>query len=94
MVGVVRFPDTVTVERAFGVNEYGDADASFADPTIFDVAGFLVTPETLLCPPTADVRTGDRLTISGRTYSAEVVDVRSPSALKLRRVKVSEIGAA
>lgn len=90
----MRFPDDVTVLRPYGEDAYGNPGNSWADPTVIEAKGFLVNFSSLFMPPSADVRSGDRVTVGGRTYEAEVTPARSPSKTVALLVKLSEVGSA
>jgi hypothetical protein len=88
----VRFPDLVTVERSTAPDKYGNPGKSPAAPAVSTVSGFHVTEETLLLPPSADVREGDRLLIGGRRFAAVDVDeIRSPSRRVMWQVKTEAV---
>lgn len=88
----MNLPDSVTILQARRRDEYANPGGSFEDPARAAVKGFLVKPDTLLLPPTAVLRKGDRLETRGRLYEAlEVVEVRSPAKTVLWTATVKEI---
>lgn len=88
----MKFPHTVTRLRPSGEDEYGNPDKSFADPDEGDAIGFMVSDDLLLCPASADVRTGDRVVVLGRTFAATVSTIRSPSKDVMLSVALDEVG--
>jgi hypothetical protein len=94
----VRFPDSVTLLRASGADEYGNAAASWEAPTPTTAQAFVIGgsktggPKAYL-PTGSDAREGDRLLWRGGVYSVEAVKAaRSPSRdvlviVSLRRVE-------
>lgn len=89
----MNFPDDVTVLRPFGEDSYGNPSNDWSDPTVIEAKGFHATPGLLLMAADADVQTGDRVQVGGKTYSAETVAARSPRRTALLMVSLGEVGA-
>lgn len=87
----MKFPDDVTVFRPYGEDFYGNPGNSWADPTVIEAKGFQASSALLLMPADADVKTGDRVEVRGRRYSAEVEIARSPGRDVLALVRLGEI---
>lgn len=88
----MRFPDTVTVLRPEGADEYGNADGSWSSPTPISGVGFMLA-EKCLMPANADVKRGDRLVVAGRTYDVigDPRRLRSPTKTVLTSVTVEPV---
>jgi hypothetical protein len=82
----VRFPDTVTILRTSGTDEYGNPERGWAAPTESTAQAFVVTVSRIsngervpgwkgYFPPGTDIRHGDRL----RTADGAVYDVHTPT---------------
>jgi hypothetical protein len=87
----MRFPDDVVILRPQATDAYGNPGSSFVGAQQIPSTGFLVTPERLLMPATADLRDGDRVRVNGTTYRASVTPVRSPAKRVLWDVAVEEL---
>ena len=88
----MNFSDEVTVLRPYGEDEYGNPGNSWADPTVIEAKGFLVG-SSLLMPADSDVQTGDRVTVGGKTYLADVSPARSPQRTVMLIVSLGEVGS-
>lgn len=84
--------DPVTVLRASGADEYGNPAASWDAPVSVSAFGFLASRSVLIMAPSADVRAGDRVVVSGETFAVdgEPELARSPSAAKALIVRLAE----
>jgi len=89
----VRFPDSVTVLRPEGPDEFGNPGSSFTSPTSTTTAGFAPDRSSLFLPAGTDVRLGDRVVIAGRTYAVreEPEALRSPSRTVLLLVPLTSL---
>lgn len=88
----MRFPDDVEILKPGGGDHYGNPGRSWTDPTVVPVKGFEVKrDETLLLPPDAPIEEGDRVRLRGKVFASEPDPLRSPTALKLWNVKITEV---
>lgn len=87
----MRFPDAVTILRPVATDAYGNEGASFTGAEEIPVKGFHVSPDLLLLPRGTDAQDGDRFVIGTDTYAGDVTAIRSPSAEKLRTVRLTRV---
>ena len=90
----MRFPDSVTIRRSTGPDEYANPASDPGAVAETSTVGFWVTEDSILLPPDTVFARRDRIVCRGRLLEvAEAEEVRSPAKTVLWIANVKEVPA-